>query len=318
MIAVLILYMLFASTFTLGKMALTYCDPIFFVATRMLIAGLLLLGYQALRNKPAWKWQSKHWPLYLQLMIFHIYLAFVLEFWALQYVHAAKACLMYNVSPFVTALYAYLIFSERLSWQKVAGLFIGFCGLLPIIFAYTPMEDVAGSFLRISFPEIALLGSIACSAYGWMVFKQCMQRGYSPVMINGISMFGGGIVAGITSLILEGAPKIKVPMVLSTLDSTIAQVVGLYSASWLMFMLYVFVLILIANIICYNLYGYLLARYSATFLSFAGFSTPLFAAFYDWMLIGDTITWHFAVSLGITFFGLYLFYRQELKIRLRQ
>lgn len=46
MMLVLLLYMLFASTFTMGKAALAYTTPIFFTAIRMFAGGTLLLIYQ--------------------------------------------------------------------------------------------------------------------------------------------------------------------------------------------------------------------------------------------------------------------------------
>ena len=59
----------------------------------------------------------------------------------------------------------------------------------------------------------------------------------------------------------------------------IVRVVGSTAAERVVMLgVYSFALVIIANIIGYNLYGYLLSRYSATFLSFAGFMTPLFAA----------------------------------------
>jgi drug/metabolite transporter (DMT)-like permease len=66
-------------------------------------------------------------------------------------------------------------------------------------------------------------------------------------------------------------------------------------------------LILISNLICYNLYGMLLKRYSATFISFAGFTTPLFTALFGWLLLGETVSLSFYLSFFIVLSGLVLF-----------
>jgi drug/metabolite transporter (DMT)-like permease len=112
-------------------------------------------------------------------------------------------------------------------------------------------------------------------------------------MINGFSMFVGGCLAFATSLLFEG------PQTMADPGSLI---------SWLA------IVIIISNIVCHNLYAHLLRKYSATFLSFAGFLGPLFSAFYSWVFLSEKITWHFFASASIVFIGLFLFYRHEFEV----
>ena len=76
-------------------------------------------------------------------------------------------------------------------------------------------------------------------------------------------------------------------------------------------------LIIVSNLLAYNLYGALLKRFSATFLSFAGFSTPLITAFFGWAFIHETVSWGFIGCAVIVFIGLGLFYQEELRQGLR-
>ena len=57
----------------------------------------------------------------------------------------------------------------------------------------------------------------------------------------------------------------------------------------------------------------LLKKYSATFMSFTSFLSPLFAALYGWAFFQEIISWHFYVSAVIVFTGLYIFYQDELR-----
>jgi drug/metabolite transporter (DMT)-like permease len=164
------------------------------------------------------------------------------------------------------------------------------------------------AFGFVSWYEVALLASVASSAYGWMIMKKLTNRGYSFVTINGISMTGGGILAFIASLITDGAPALKnAPVTISF----IAQHYGIYTENICMLGIYTVSLIVIANIIGYNLYAYLLSQHSATFLSFAGFMTPLFAALLGWIFLQETITWHFFATMIVVMFGLYLFHAKK-------
>jgi drug/metabolite transporter (DMT)-like permease len=137
-------------------------------------------------------------------------------------------------------------------------------------------------------------------------------------MINGITMTGAGIIALITSLIVEGQPIVTPPYHCASYSLpwlcnffSVYTNHGHYFASISLFAGYTLALVIIANIIGFNLYGYLLSKYSATFLSFAGSITPFFAALFGWLFLGERIGWEFFVTGAIVFFGLTLFYQDE-------
>lgn len=199
--------------------------------------------------------------------------------------------------------------NERITKRQWLGLAIGFLGILPIVMGSDASESVAGAIGFLSIPEIVLFFAVLAGAYGWIVMKQLVSdRSYSTIMVNGVGMFAGGIITFIASLFFEGVPHIKVPAEAYTWS------IDPYWGSVGMFLLYAGLLILIANLICFNLYGVLLRRHSATLISFAGFTTPLFAALFGWILLSESITWGFILSVVIVTLGLYLFYKDELQV----
>ena len=308
MILVIFLYLLFASTFTLGKAVLSYVSPFLFIGMRMMLAGSMLLGYYVLIAKRSIAIKKEDYYLFARTIIFHIFCAYTLEFWALEYVTSAKACLLYNLSPFVTAVLSYVLYSERLTVKQICGLTIGFVGFIPILVAQTPLEEFGWHVGFLSSYEMALIVSVISSAYGWMIVKNLIAKKYSLILINGISMTGGGILAFILSLVKEGLPMMKnVPV---TMPAVVGSV-GLFGERIMMLGIYSISIVIIANIIGYNLYGYLLSRYSATFLSFAGFMTPLFAALLGWIFLREQVTWHFFVTMALVVLGLYLFHEKK-------
>ena len=143
--------------------------------------------------------------------------------------------------------------------------------------------------------KLQYLISVAMHSYSWIVMRRLVkEKGYAPMMANGITMTCGGVLALITSFIFESNQPV----------TELAPFFG-----WLA------LVILISNIICHNLYGFLLNKYTATFMSFAGFLTPLFTALYGVLFLSECITWHFYLSSIIVFVGLILFYQEELKKR---
>ncbi|MGB8367173.1 MAG: DMT family transporter [Candidatus Babeliales bacterium] len=308
LILVFLLYIFFASTFTFSKAVLVYGKPIFFIAIRMISAGIILLLYDYFFSSCQPKLTRRSKGLLIQFALFAIYFAFVLEFIGLVHVTSAKACLLYNLSPFITALFSYFIFKERLTKIQWFGLFIGFVGFLPVLVVQQPFETLVDHFL--SLPELLVICSTIAASYGWIVLKELTSNGYSATFVNGVGMLGGGLLALVTSFIWEKAPRIlegNTDFILKIFPEVSSKIVGFLMFGW-----YTLLLILVGNIISYNLYGYLLNRYSATFLSFAGFITPLFAALFGWFFLHEQITWHFFATIIIVFFGLYLFFKEEL------
>lgn len=297
MFIVLLVYALFASVFTTAKFALEFSSPLFLVGSRMLAAGLIILIYQALTNPSSLRLTKRRVFLLAMLGIFNIYLTNIFEFWGLNHLSSSKTCLIYSLSPFLSALFSYLIFNDRLTPKKWAGLCVGFAALLPIMLHQTAQEADSGVFWLFSWAELSVVMATFCSAYGWVVLKQVVtEEKCSPVTANGMSMCLGGVLA----LIHSRAVETWNPVPISNLEY---------------FLISAAVLILVSNLICYNLYGALLKKYSATFLSLAGFTTPLFAAFFGWAFLKEEVPFPFYISLFVLFAGLLLFYQEEIGLR---
>lgn len=310
---ILLFYLLMASTFTIAKTAVFYVKPMYFIAFRMLLAGLFLLGYFYFFKREKFHIKARDAKLFAFIIIFHIYLAYVLEFWALQFISSSKVCLLYNLSPFITAALCYGLYQQKLTRQQWVALIIGFGGMLPILASSSYQEVFLSHFSIFSTAELALILAVGCAAYGWILMKELVaERHYSPGMINGIGMVGGGFLALVTAFIAEGNQPLtsgKVPQ----------DLVGQWLAPLLQDWTPIFMgigcllaLIIIANLIGYNLYGYLLKTYSATFLSFAGFITPFFAVIFGWIFLFEVPSIPFFLSMGLTIASLYLFYRDEI------
>lgn len=286
MILVALLYAILASTFIFAKQALMYAKPFFLIGFRMTLAGCLLLGFACLRRHLVIR--REDWWLFFRVALFHIYFSFILEFWALQYLSALKTTLIYSTTPFIAALLSYVLLKERLGRGKAVGIAVGLCGMVPI---FMLGGGNAHELLNITLPDVILFGAVVSGAYAWFLVKQLMNKGYSLAVINGVAMLIGGVLSFGTSMLLESTP---------------------YVYNWPKFLLWVACLIVVANVVVYNFYGWLLHRYSITFLTFAGFLCPSFAMLYDWLLLGGRLQPHYLISIVLVTTGLYIFYRKEL------
>jgi len=317
MFFVISLYALYASSFTLAKAIVGFVQPIFFIGIRMLLSGLILLGYQYFFNHEHWRFSWKDWLWYLQIMVFQIYFSYVGEFVALSLgVSSCKDSFFFtNLSPLFTALLAYMVATEKMTPKKWLGLGMGLIGFIPLLLVDPATNEGTGTWWSLSYGELLLIGAVLSTAYAWIVMKRLVDtESYSPVMINGIGMTGGGIMALVHSLCAEKAPFFTLAVPANdTIGRLLLPYVSSETTALLLFLLYFGLLIVITNIIFNNAYGFLLRRYSATFLSLAGITTPLFTAIWGWLLLGERVGWSFSISLLLTSLGLYIFYREELR-----
>lgn len=312
MLLVLLVYICFAASFTAGKTALDYGPPFLLIAIRFTFAGIILFSYLFGFAHKRLSIRAKDVGLLVQIVLFHIMGAYLLEFWGMQYITSIKACFLYSLSPFMTAILAIVFLKEHISRKQFLGLSIGFMGFMPMLLTYDKAELVVGKEWFLSIPEIAMIASVVCSAYGWIVVKKLMNRGYTPFEINGIGMLLGGLLSFPLSFAFEGCHIIK-----PAVDSIFTGLLDAQGAGLAIYLINIGFLIILANIIGYNLYGFCLKRYSATFVSLAGATTPLFAAIFGVLLRHEKVTWHFGLSLVIVATGLYLYYQDELKKGIR-
>ena len=294
---VFVLYALFASVFTVAKGALEYTAPFFLVGSRMMIAGLLMLGYAAWRRPKSLHLNRSALIRIGLLGFFSIYLTNVLELWGLKYLTSFKTCFLYSLSPFLSALFSYFIIKERLSFQKAVGLSIGFLGLWPMLASQGRNELLTGTLFGFSGAEAAVLCAVISSVLGWIFLQQLVRDdGCAPGVANGYSMLLGGFLALIQSACFESWAPLPITDY------------GVWAESTLF-------LIIVSNLICYNLYGHLLKTFSPTFMAFAGLSTPLFTALFGWIFHHEVVTPAFFLSLAVVFLGLLVFYFEEIRAK---
>lgn len=292
---VFILYALFASLFSLSKATLEVCEPIFFIGSRMTFAGIILVGFELLRNTKAVLSINRHifWQICL-LGLINIYLTNIAEIWGIMHMISAKACLLYSLSPFVSAILSYFVFSEVLSKRKWLALGVGFLGMTPC-FVNGWLCSYDNCMSLFSNGELVLFVAVFCSCLGWILLRGIVTKSETSfVLANGISMMIGGALA----------------LLHSYASGETWQPVPVYN--WEIFLRNSLIFCVISNFICYNLYGFLLKKFTATFMAFSGLITPVFASVFGWFFLKETVSWDFFLSFILFASGLFIFHSEEI------
>ncbi len=291
------LFAVWSSIFCISKLSLQYSSPVFITAIRMLLAAFLLLGYVFFTNRSSLRIKKKQLLAILLLALFSIYLTNIFEFWGLQYLSSSKTCFIYSLSPFFTAFFSFIHFKEKMNIQKWIGLGIGFLGTLPIIIQQTEQESFMGGLGFFSWPALSIVAASIFSVYGWILLRVLIKNeDTSPLIANGYSMLLGGLLAFFHSLLAD-----------TWLPAPVA------ANKFLPLLQLVIIVTFLSNILCYNLYGVLLKKLTATLLSFIGTLSPFFASLFGWLLLGEKPSILMFSSTGIIMLGLYLVYQAEIK-----
>ena len=291
------LFFLWSSCFSLGKLALQYTSPVFLTSFRMILAGVILTGFLLIKKKSQFKLSKKKWLSLGLLGFFSIFLTNICEYYGLKHLSAAKTCFIYSLSPFFTILFSYLHFKEKLNIQKSLGLFIGFLGFIPVLFMQPGAETLFSLSQFFTLADLAVVGAALFSVYGWVLLRLLVKgQEMSPILANGVSMVLGGMMALLQSFFMDSWNPWPVS-----------------SGNFLPFFGIVAAMTITSNIICYNLYGYMLKKFTATFMSFAGLLSPIFASINGWILLGEKPSMIIFGSTAIVLIGLWIVYRTEIK-----
>lgn len=290
---VFLMYALFGSIFSIGKIGIENSQPYFLTGVRMLLAGGILLAFFCYKNPGKIVITKAEWKLLFLVAFFNVFITNAFEFWGLQYMSAAKTCVIYNLSPFWAALIAYSFGTEVMSRKKWLGLAVGIIAISPMMLGPWFSNGFGETTSLELIAECALTVSSITAVVGWtFVKKLTVEKNTSPLLINSISFLMAGVMCLMTSISIETWNPVPV-------------------FSWPEFLLALCYIVLVHNIICYSIYASSLKKFSVTFMSFAGLSCDLFAAFFGWLFLRESIHLSFWFAFIGIVMGLYLFYQEE-------
>ncbi len=299
MLAIAFLYLCFTGTMFLGSLILQANHyPLFVAGFRFFGAGVILLSSYYACHKNSMFEQMRDLlclPFFKYALCLYCFSAIGFS-WGMQYVDPVKACFVFVLAPFITALLLYFLKNEQLTTKKTIGLSIGFTAVIPII-----LQAAHGTHHTAPW-HLAMLGylvfgsAVVAFAYGWILNQEMHQTVHAPSsLITGTAL----VVGGFTTLILAGIARVNATSAMQLTDDF-----------WWLLLLFA-----IITAIAYNLYSQLLKRYSATFVAFASFLEPAFGLLYASIFLGQKVSTISLISLMTLGFGLYLFYQEELRLQ---
>src|SRR3954468_21609350 len=134
--------LLWSFAFVVGKIGVTDCPPLILLTARFLLAGILILGFSALRGG-RWQISGRDIAVFALLGVANNALYLGLGYTGLKTVSAGIGGLVVSANPVFTAALAALFLGEALTWRKVTGLGLGITGVGFIVCTACQLERIA-------------------------------------------------------------------------------------------------------------------------------------------------------------------------------
>lgn len=289
-VAFVVLALAWGLTFPAVELGLSTFPPLFFMALRHDIAGLLLLGY-IVASTDDWRPRTRTDAVAIVGGgVCWIAIGNGVWFVGQQLTSSALSGLMTSLIPLATAAFSWAVLpEERLGLVSVAGLLVGLCGALVIVLPSGPVavgSDVLGKALLLVGVAGIALGSVLIRWAG-SAMSSIAQTAWSAlcgaILLHALSFLAGEPWA--TSVTWTGALSLAYVTVVST-------------------------------VLAYGLYISLLARHPAIELNLVMYLLPVIAASAGWLLFGERITTSMVGGFLVIVLGFVLMKRRPLRAEL--
>ena len=268
---------LWSFAFVAGKIGVTDCPPLILLAARFSLAGVLILGINALRGE-GWSLSLRDTLVFALIGVANNALYLGLGYTGLKTVSAGLGGLIVSANPVFTAVFAALLLNEQLTWRKIAGLGLGILGVGLIV--WHRLSVGTDSLHGILFTFASLASIVA----GTILFKLLAPKG-SLWIGNGVQNLAAGVV-----LIPFAFTLADVGDVVPNL-----QLLGAFAF-----------LTLGGSMLAYVIWFHLLRVCGATAASAYHFLMPPLGMLFAWMVLGEHLTGRDLFGIIPVALGIYL------------
>jgi drug/metabolite transporter (DMT)-like permease len=263
-----ILYTVWGSTYLAIAVAVETLPPFLMAAARFGLAGILLLGWVALRDRAALRWPTRR-ELRDSTIVGGLLLGGGMGgvAWGEQTIPSGIAALLIAMMPVWIAIFGRLFFGETLPRVAVVGIVIGFVGVAimvgPTALGVSGALDAAGLAAILISPIAWSSGSLFAAHKG--------RLPHHPLVATGIQMVTGAGVLAILS-ILTGEPGRFEPVAVS-IPSLAA-------------FLY---LTIIGSIVAFTTYGWMIRVAPLPLVATYAYVNPVVAVILGAIILGEPI-----------------------------
>ena len=264
------------------KISVNSTNPITVASLRLIIGSIFLFTY--------YKFKGLKGDLSIKIILFIFliglignFIPFSLISWSEQYIQSNTAGLLLSVAPIFTLFLSYFFIKEdKFSLRKFISIFIGFIGVI-FIFGFDTLFYVSTKQSGNFFPKLAII----IAALGYVVSA---ILAYKVKHINTITL---------TTFVTISAAFISFPfMIIAEFNSS--------SSFNFNSLLSLFYLGLFPTAIAFVLRFHLISKAGPVFLSYVAYLIPIFAIFWGYIFLKETISQDTLIGIILILIGVFL------------
>ena len=273
-----ILALIWSTSFLLIKIGVASVGPFTLTAARLIIAGCLL-GIVLILKGQRLPMDVSAIKMYFAVGILGNTVPFTLISWGEVYIDSSMAAILMGIMPISTFVLAhFFVPSEPMTPKKLAGITIGFTGLLTLV-GFTALGHLGSNLAG----QLAVLGGALCYSVTTIVVR-------SRPPMDGLQMATGiTIVAGLSSL--PFTVIVEDPTTMSPSPEAIAAIVALG---------------IFPTAVAALLYLRTIQNLGAVTFSQINFLIPVLGSIWGVLVLNEALTSQMIVALALVLFGVSL------------
>jgi drug/metabolite transporter (DMT)-like permease len=272
------------TTYIAARIGVQHMPGLFVSGMRQFLSGLILVAFFLLRGHqlPGWQVMKK---ISIQ-SIFLLCIANGLLTWSVEYISGGLAAIIAALVPLFIALFTvWLSKCAKITRWMIAGLVIGFAGVVTIFYDYLGQLNDKGFILGV---VLAFLSTLSWS-YGTVYSSK--QKPPINILFNvGLQM----LIAGILVLIACAITGKYVSLGVISLDS------------WLTLSY----LVIFGSLVAYSAYVFMISKLPPTQVSIYAYINPIVAVVVGWLLLSEKMNVTMIIGTLITLAGVYVVNRE--------
>lgn len=288
-IALALVSFFWGTTYVAARVGAQQMPGFFIAGVRQFLSGILLVSFFLMRG---FRFPGIEEMKRISLQgIFLLCIANGLLTWAMQYISGGLAAIIVALVPLFIAVFSVaLSHCTKISRMMLAGLVIGFAGVLLIF------SDYMGEMQNRNFIFGVVLALISVLSWSFGTVYTSKQKSSVGILFNvGLQM----LIAGVIMLIV------------CAFTGNYVNLVEADRQSWLA----ILYLVVFGSLIAYSAYVFAISKLPPTLVSVYAYINPVVAVGLGWLLLSEKMNLIMGLGMAITLGGVYLVNKEFKKLQ---